>query len=204
MLLAVNPNRMELLKLKRRLLYAHRGHDLLEDKLQQMLHLFTDLLKRTQQIQQELQIEIDSAFKNLLINRLLIKKEKFLALLESIEVKTDLKIQTQDFMGIKIPFLKLEVLSFSYPLKESFLDIELAVKKWIEILPKLIKFSQQIKTCQLLAEEIERIRRRVNALEYLLIPSITQTIHYIQDKLNEQERAGILRLLRIKKIIRGR
>lgn len=203
MLLAVNPNRMELLKLKRRLVYAQKGHDLLEDKLQQMVHQFIDLFKRTQQLYLKLQPEIEACFKNLLISQMLISQEHFLRYIEKFKIKMEVKIKQQVFMGIEMPLIELEVLSFSYP-QDSFLEAEIAIRGWIKVLPRLLKFAQLVKSCQLLAEEIESTRRRVNALEYLLIPSINQTINYIRNKLNEQERAGLLRLLRIKEIIAKR
>jgi V/A-type H+-transporting ATPase subunit D len=201
MLLPVNPNRMELLKLRKKLVYAYRGHDLLEDKLKQLLIKFFELLKETQKLKEELKIEMRDIFKSLSVVRLLNKKDDFLATLEKIKIETEIKIEEQSLLGIKIPLLSFEVISFSYPQNE-LLDWELVMRKWVKTLPRLIKLTQQIKTCQLLAREIESCRRRVNALEYLLIPSITQTINYIRDKLNELERASLLRLLRIKEIIR--
>jgi len=201
MLLPVNPNRMELLKLRKKLVYAYRGHDLLEDKLKQLLIKFFELLKETQKLKKELKIEMRDIFKNLSVVRLLNKKDDFLSTLEKIKIETEFKIEEQSLLGVKIPSLSLEVLSFSYPQNE-LLDWELVMRKWFKTLPRLIKLTQQIKTCQLLAREIESCRRRVNALDYLLIPSITQTINYIRDKLNELERASLLRLLRIKEIIR--
>ncbi|MCM8791822.1 MAG: V-type ATP synthase subunit D [Candidatus Omnitrophica bacterium] len=202
MLLRVNPNRMELLRLKKRLVYAQRGHDLLEDRLQQMIRHFMELLKKTRYLQEEVKKEIDCAYLNLLIARLANKKATFLKNLDNLKIQTDIHTEEQLFFGIKMPLLKLEIVSFSYPPADISLDWQLAVKRWVEILPKLIRLTQQIKTCQLLAEEIEHTRRRVNALKYLLIPSLLQTIHFIADKLNELERTSLLRLLRIKEIIR--
>jgi len=192
---------MELLKLRKRLLYAHRGHDLLEDKLKHLLYHFAEWFKKTQQLEKEIKEQMHAIFRNLFIAYLLEEKEKFLAKLEKINTQLDLRIEEQLFLGVKIPHLDLEILSFSYP-PDELLDKELALKKLVEVLPKLIKLAQAYKTCQILAQEIETCRRRVNALEYLLIPSLIQTIHYIVNKLNELERASLLRLLRIKEIIR--
>jgi len=200
MLLPVNPNRMELLKLKKRLIYAQRGHDLLEDKLKHLLNRFNQLLKKTQQLEEELRPQMSSFFKNLFLTGLLNKKEEFLSTLEEIKIETELKIEKQTFLGKEIPLLSLKVLSFSYP-QTDILEWDLVIRKWVEILPQLIKLTQQIKSCQILAQEIESCRRRVNALEYILIPSFQQTINYIKDKLNELERASLLRLLRIKEIV---
>ncbi|MCM8799113.1 MAG: V-type ATP synthase subunit D [Candidatus Omnitrophica bacterium] len=202
MRLAVNPNRMEILKLRRRLIYAQRGAHLLEDKLQELLIRFNDILKRTLELEEKLNFELNLVFRNLFIGRIFTKRSDLISYLKEFKIPLFFKATEQSFMNIKIPSLKLEIPSFVYPLSlKVSLDIELGIKRLVEILPQLFLLVQQVKTVQILAKEIESCRRRVNALNYILIPSIIQTIRYIGEKLTELERASLLRLMRIKEIL---
>jgi len=202
MKLSVNPNRMELLKLKRRILYAQKGQRLLEERLKGLLYHFMALFKQTLALEEEIEKETDSFLKNLWAGYLLTGKKEFFRSLKELSFGYQIKKEEKTFMAVRTPSLELQITSFNYPKEEINLDLELAVKRWSKLLPKLAKLACQLKTCQLLADEIESTRRRVNALKYLLIPSFSETVRYISEKLNDLERDALLRLLRIKEVIR--
>lgn len=204
MILRVNPNRMEVLRLKKRLLFAHRGHDLLEDKLEELMRKFLDFIKKTNELNLRIRPRIKEAFSHFVLASVLTDKERLVKVLEKIKITTDIKFGTVKFMNVVVPSINLEKFDFKcdYPVDALSLELDLALKEFCELLPELVKFAQLVKTCQLLAEEIETTRRRVNALEYILIPAIGDTIHYITSKLTEIERSNLTRLMRVKEIVR--
>lgn len=204
-ILRVNPNRMEVLKLKKRIVFARRGHDLLEDKLEELMRRFLDFVKKTNELNICLRPKLKKAFRHFVLASVLTEKEKMKEILEKTKVSLDLKFDTVKFMNVVVPTISLEKVDFkyNYSIVGLPLELDLAFKEFSELLPDLLKLAQLIKTCQLLAGEIETTRRRVNALEYILIPAITQTIRFITSKLTEIERSNLTRLMRIKEIVRS-
>ena len=200
----VNPNRMELLRLRRRLALAQRGHKLLQDKLEEMMHRFLKLIKETTVLSEEVNRKIKRVFLNLAISRCLMPEEDFTGALNSARINLHFRASPEKIMNVLIPqfdFKEPEVkLDYNFFRVTPQLDIALAEFK--DLLPAMVRLGSLMKSCQLLSFEIERTRRRVNALEYLFIPSISQTIRSIRDKLSELERGNLLRLMRVKEILR--
>lgn len=203
MRLSVNPNRMELLKLRKRLVLAERGHKLLEDKLDELMRLFLKSIQEAKKLQEEMDTKIKDAFLSLLLARSSTSKEDFQ---EAVEPKDTLRISfvTKRVMNLILPSISIEKTPsiFNYSFIKTSLELDIALLKFLDLIPKLIRLAELHKNCNILSSEIERTRRRTNALEYILIPSIKETIDYITDRLSELERANISRLMRIKEIIR--
>ncbi len=204
MKLKINPNRMELLKLKRRLSLAERGHKLLEDKLDELVRLFLKSIEEAKKLQDEVDINCKEAFLSLLLTRSQINKKDFRKLIkQKNKLKMDFKIKRA--MNLNLPSVNIEKILpvFNYSFIDTPSELDIALLKFSKIIPKLIRLAELHKICMILSGEIERTRRRTNALEYILIPSIKETIDYIVDKLSELERENITRLMRIKEVIRA-
>ncbi|MCM8801023.1 MAG: V-type ATP synthase subunit D [Candidatus Omnitrophica bacterium] len=201
MRLKVNPNRMELLKLKRRIILASRGHKLLKNKLDELIRLFLGLIKELRQLQEELDLEIKDAFLNLLLARAQIRKKDFQEIpLQKENVSID--FSTRRLMNLTLPSINIAIKeSFSYDFINTPGQLDIALLKFLKLLPNLIRLAQLYKSCQIFSFEIERTRRRTNALEYILIPSLKETIDYITRRLSEFERDNLTRLMRIKEFI---
>ena len=198
MRLRVNPNRMVLLTLKKRLAVAIRGHKLLKDKLEGMIKEFIVSIKDFREKSKKIDDEFLNLERLLLFSKSQLGKEK-LELLSKPRVKVDLNVEKKNVMGVTVPEIKysFEGDPFNYPLEISNFEYDLLNQGFINFLNDLIEY------CELLAAEIEKTRRRVNALEYVLIPSLNETIKFIKMKLDEIERESHGRLTRIKEIIRG-
>ncbi len=203
--LNVNPTRMELTRLKGRLKTAQRGHKLLKDKQDELMKKFIDYVKRNMELRRIVEAELTGAFKNFLIARAVMSSE---ALEESIMYPTqkiDLDMSTVNIMSVNSPIFKLikednKETSSIYPYGFATTSGELdgAIYSLQEVFDKLIELAQMEKTCQLMASEIEKTRRRVNALEYVMIPQLIETVKYITMKLDENERGSRVRLMKVK------
>ncbi len=205
MILQVNPNRMELLRLRKRLVLAQRGHKLLEDKLEEMMRRLMLLLKNIDGAKEDFQKRNRLMLDNLLYCRITSSKNDFLESLSKIEAKTKINISTTRIMNVKVPVFNIEELKIDkhYDFFKTSAQLDLAVAGARDYFESLLKLAQLLKVLDILSYEIERTRRRVNALEYMLIPSIQDTIRYITQKLNEFERGNLVRLMRIKEIVRA-
>jgi V/A-type H+-transporting ATPase subunit D len=195
---------MELIRLRRRLILAQRGHKLLEDKLEQMMPKFLLYIKETKELNLKIKQKLTEIIPIFIISKGLISQEVFLRALDSVKTDLDLEFKEQKIMNVKVPEVKINkiAVSLNYSLQETSAELDVAILRLKNLFPDLIRFSQLFRICQIFAYEIERTRRRVNALEYLLIPSIIETIGFIEDKLSEFERGNLVRLMRIKEIIR--
>lgn len=205
MILRVNPNRMELMRLRKRLLLAQRGHKLLQDKLEQMMRHFLILLKDIDQAKEDFQGRTQKILQDLLYCRITSSKENFEESLSKIKAQINLGVSTLRIMNVKVPqfnFQKIEI-DKGYDFFKTSAQMDLVVQEAKGYTPVLLKLAQLLKTLDILSAEIERTRRRVNALEYILIPSIQETIRAITHKLNEFERGNLVRLMRVKEIVRS-
>lgn len=200
--LNVNPTRMELKKLKARLSTAVRGHKLLKDKSDEMIRRFTVILREDAALRREVEKELAETLKQFSVARSVTPSysaETAFAM-PSVAVKAD--CSTKSIMGVDVP--KVELIeekrsdSLPYAFSEITSEADYSVERISKLLPKLIKLAETEKAVRLLADEIERNKRRVNALEYIMIPQLKETIKYIRDKLDENERAAIVRLMKVK------
>ncbi len=205
MKLRVNPNRMELIRLRRRLMLAQRGHKLLEDKLKQLIPRFLIYIKEAKELSLKMRSALSQIIPLFIISQGKISRDIFLKALDLVNTEFDLEFKEQKMMNVRVPEVKINkiAVTLNYSFQETTAELDAAILKLKDLMPELIRFSQVFKICQMLSYEIERTRRRVNALEYLLIPSIMETIGFIEDKLSEFERGNLVRLMRVKEIVRS-
>ena len=202
MKLAVNPNRMELLRLRKRLVLAERGHKLLKDKLEELMRRFLDLVRRLSELQDRIQPQLNKAFLSFAIARSRNSKEDIDRLLPS----GHLAIETEKhkIFNLTVPRFRIKEFSVSdYDLRNTESELDIGFKKAQQLLNDWIEMAQLWKSVELLSNEIEATRRRVNALEHILIPNIKETIHYISGRLDEMERSFQVQLMRVKEIVRS-
>jgi V/A-type H+-transporting ATPase subunit D len=205
MILRVNPNRMELLRLRKRLLLAQRGHNLLQDKLEEMMRRFLRLLKDFNHAKEDFKKAMLDIIKDLLYCRITSSKGDFENSLSKIIPKVIISVSITTIMNVRVPSFNIKELKIErqYDFFRTSAQLDLAVAKTQDYIRSLLKLAELLKTLDILSYEIERTRRRVNALEYMFIPSIQDTIRYITQKLNEFERGNLVRLMRIKELIRS-
>ena len=198
----VNPTRMELTRTKKRLATAIKGHKLLKDKQDEMARQFMAYIKRNRELRLEVEELLATAMQNTAIAEAEMGES---ALTEALLVPTasnEASWGTKNIMSVIVPDIsaksdeKVATIPYSTAFTSRYLDrATLDVQK---LMPKLLELASVEKTCDMLADELERTRRRVNALEYVMIPQLEETIKYIKDKLDENERAAVVRLMKVK------
>jgi V/A-type H+-transporting ATPase subunit D len=196
---------MELSRLRRRLALARRGHKLLQDKLEEMMRRFMILLKDIDKAKDDFKRRTQGMIKDLLYCRITTVQEKFLDSLSRIKFQISMDILTTRIMNVRVPEFKIKELEVekNYDFFNTSAQLDFVVSGAKDYIHSLLKLAELFKTLDILSYEIERTRRRVNALEYMLIPSIESTIRYITQKLNEFERGNLVRLMRVKEIVRS-
>jgi len=200
--LNVNPTRMELKKLKARLATAVRGHKLLKDKSDEMVRRFTEIVKKNMKLRREADRMITETLRSFSVARSLIPVHEAETAFSMPAAPVTAECGIATIMGVEVPEIKIEAggrtggLPYAYP--EITSEADASVKRAGEILPVMIELAVAEKTMRMLATEIERNKRRVNALEYVMIPQLEETIAYIKDKLDENERAAVVRLMKVK------
>jgi V/A-type H+-transporting ATPase subunit D len=201
MRLAVNPNRMELLKLRRRLVLAERGHKLLKDKLEEIMRRFLGLMRRLYSIWEEIDTKMKKAFLSFALARTHNSHEELKKLIP--EGKLFLSAEKERIFSLTIPRLEIKESEISdYDLLNTESELDIGLKITQELLKDMMEMARLWKAVELLSREIEITRRRVNALEHILIPNIKETIHYIANRLEEMERSFQVQLMRVKEIVR--
>lgn len=205
--LNVNPTRQEARVLKARLKTSVRGHKLLKDKSDEMIRRFSLLIKENKRLREEVEGELASALKNFSSAKAIMDEREFeeAFLMPSAEVK--IECGTGSVMSVPVPEIKMEETSASSLYPYNFTTVtsqaDYSVEVLVKLLPKLVRLAEIEKSCNLLAEEIEKNKRRVNALEYVIIPQYEETIKYIAMKLDENERGATTRLMKVKSMISG-
>lgn len=200
--LNVNPTRMELKKLKARLSTAVRGHKLLKDKSDEMVRRFTLIIKENKRLREEVETALSSTMKQFSIARSVTSSYEVETAFAMPSVAVKAECRTESVMGVDVPKLSLAKEKRSDGLPYSYSEItgeaDYSVQMVSDLLPKMLELAAVEKTVRMLADEIERNKRRVNALEYVMIPQLQETIKYIKDKLDENERAAVVRLMKVK------
>lgn len=201
----VNANRMNLLKLRRRLKFALRGHKILKDKQEQLTREFNNLIVSLNRLRQKIDTELNKVYKSLKVtysnyNPELVEQwcteyskiEKYRVIIKP-EFKFNLRYNTLN--AERTVEKKLDGLLVTDPY------FNVAIKIFLDIYPKILQLANLEHLCELMADELQTTRRRVNALEYVLIPQIRYSIKFIVNKLNELERTNITQLMRIKQLM---
>lgn len=200
--LNVNPTRMELTRLKKQLTTAARGHKLLKDKQDELMRQFILLIRKNNELRQTVEKEIQQAMNDFVRAKSVIE-ESFIDELFALPAEdVTLTVVEKNVMSVKVPIMNFHYEGREKPLEYGYLhsnaELDRSIDRFTQLLPMLLKLSEVEKTCQLMAEEIEKTRRRVNALEYMTIPQLEETIYYIKMKLEENERAEVTRLIKVK------
>ncbi len=203
----VNPTRMELKRLKARLKTAERGHKLLKDKSDEMVRRFSVLIRENKRLRDETDADTASFLQEFSKARSLISVEEietaFSLPTKTVTVKTGVK----NVMSVEVPEMEVgvETSGGGYPYAFSTVTSEMdyTTEMAADLTLKLLKLAEVEKAAEMLAIEIERNKRRVNALEYVMIPELNETIKYIRQKLDENERSATTRLMKVKTFING-
>jgi V/A-type H+-transporting ATPase subunit D len=192
---------MELKKLRARLATAVRGHKLLKDKSDEMIRRFTLLLKENKRLRDEVEQELADVLQKFAVARSVTPAYTAEAAFAMPSVAVNCECEVKSIMGVEVPLITLSSESsgdLPYAYSEMTSEADYSVERATALLPKMVELAQTEKAVRMLADEIERNKRRVNALEYVMIPQLEETIKYIRSKLDENERAALVRLMKVK------
>lgn len=200
----VNPTRMELTRLKKKLATALRGHKLLKDKRDELMRQFLDMVRQNKVLREKVEEGIHNANKNFLLARAATDSQVLDVALMASKQEVYLEASEKNVMSVEIPVFTYKTRTadvndiYSYGFAYTSADLDDAVLSLAEVLPDMLKLAEVEKSCQLMASEIEKTRRRVNALEHVMIPDLQTKIKYITMKLDENERSTQIRLMKVK------
>lgn len=200
----VNPTRMELTRLKKKLKTAVRGHKLLKDKRDELMRQYLDLVRENMELRVKVEEGIKNANKNFVIAKAGMSEQTLHTALMAPKQEVYLECSKKNVMSVDIPVFEYKTRTanandiYSYGFAFTSNDLDDAVKSLADILPDMLKLAETEKACQLMASEIEKTRRRVNALEHVVIPQTQENIKYITMKLDENERSTQIRLMKVK------
>jgi V/A-type H+-transporting ATPase subunit D len=206
MRLAVNATRMELLRLRKRIALARRGHKLLKDKQDELMKRFMGLVTQIKELRLSVEEELEQSFKRFLVARAVGGGEVVETAVSMPTRETRVEVGRQQVMNLVVPVfeLKSEGKVASYGLATTPAELDTALMAMEKALSRMVELASKEKALELIGDEIARTRRRVNALEYVLIPNLEETIRYVSMKLSEMERGNLTRLMRVKEIVRER
>ena len=204
--LKVNPTRMALSELKLRLVTAKRGHKLLKDKQDELMRQFINLIKENKKLRVEVEKELSESFKSFLLASATMSPLFLESAVSFPKEKLSVEIKSKNIMSVNVPemkFVKEEMEGSIFPdgFAQTSAELDDTVIKLQKVLDNLLSLAEIEKSCQLMADEIEKTRRRVNALEYSTIPNLEETVKDIRMKLDENERATITRLMKVKQML---
>ena len=204
--LKVNPTRMALSELKLRLVTAKRGHKLLKDKQDELMRQFINLIKENKKLRVEVEKELSESFKSFLLASATMSPLFLESAVSFPKEKLSVEIKSKNIMSVNVPEMKfvkeeMEGSIFPYGFVQTSAELDDTVIKLQKVLDNLLSLAEIEKSCQLMADEIEKTRRRVNALEYSTIPNLEETVKDIRMKLDENERATITRIMKVKQML---
>lgn len=200
----VNPTRMQLTRLKKQLNTALRGHKLLKDKRDELMRQFLDLIRENKAMREEVEAELHKTNRGFALAGSVMQKEELDAALLYPKQSVYLETSCKNIMSVDIPVYDIKTRTadssdiFAYGFADTSFLLDDAVAGVSELLPKMLKLAQLEKSTQRMAIEIEKTRRRVNALEHVMIPRYQETIRYITMRLEENERSSRTRLMKVK------
>lgn len=200
----VIPTRMELTRLKKKLMTARRGHKLLKDKRDELMRQFLDLIHTNRALREQVEEKIRRTNKDFVLAKATMSEEEMHVALMCPKQEIQLSVSSQNIMSVEVPVFKASMRTsdpgdiYSYGFAFTSADLDDAVKDLDDILPAMLRLAEIEKSCQLLADEIEETRRRVNALEHVTIPQTQEMIRSISMKLDENERSSQTRLMKVK------
>ena len=204
---AVNPTRMELTRLKGKLRTAQRGHKLLKDKRDELMKQFLDTVREVRSLRAEVETELMQVHGSFTVASALMSAQALEQSLMYPKQSVELTMTFQNVMSVNVPVYDFQTKTksdadiYPYGFAATSGELDAAVDALSKVFRKMLKLSQIEKSAQLMAEEIEKTRRRVNALEYVKIPQMQESIKYITMKLDENERANTIRLMKVKDMV---
>lgn len=200
----VNPTRMELTRLKKKLVTATRGHKLLKDKRDELMRQFLEKVRENKALREKVEAGIQAANKNFLLARAGMQDEVLNTAMLAPKQRVTVENSVENVMSVEIPKFTFQTRTpdandiFSYGFAFTSSDLDDAVQSLSDVFPDMLRLAECEKACQLMAAEIEKTRRRVNALEHVMIPELQENIKYITMKLDENERSTQIRLMKVK------
>lgn len=202
----VNPTRMELTRLKGRLKTARRGHKLLKDKRDELMKQFMDVVRRNRALRAKVEQGLKEANAAFTVAAALMVPEVLEEALSCPRRSVSLEVSTRNIMSVNVPVFTFQTDSgddalLPYGFAQTSGELDAALEKMQAVFADMLELAQVEKTMQLLAQDIEKTRRRVNALEYVMIPETEQNIRYITMKLDENERGNTTRLMKVKEMV---
>ena len=203
----VNPTRMELTRLKGKLKTAQRGHKLLKDKRDELMKQFLDTVRELRELRSQVEAELMRVHSSFTVASALMSAQAMEQALMYPKQSVELTMSFQNIMSVNVPVYHYQTRTddtgdiFPYGFAATSGELDGAVAALGDVFQNMLKLAQTEKAAQLMAEEIEKTRRRVNALEYVMIPETEQTIRYITMKLDENDRATTTRLMKVKDML---
>lgn len=203
----INPTRMELTRLKKKLGTAVKGHRLLKDKRDELMREFLDLVKVNMELREKVEQGIKNANNNFVLAKAGMSDEELRSALMAPKQEISLVTDKKNVMSVDIPVYDFKTKTtdsndiYSYGFAFTSGDLDYAVDSLQEVFKDMLKLAEVEKSCQLMAAEIEKTRRRVNALEHVIIPETKEGIRYITMKLDENERSTQVRLMKVKNMM---
>ena len=204
---AITPTRMVLNQLKGRLKTARRGHKLLKDKRDELMRQFMDVVRRNKELRTKVEQGLTAAFASQQVASSVMSPEMMEQALLYPRQSVELELTYKNIMSVNVPRYKFQTKSndpseiYPYGFAQTSGELDDALEKLAQVFQDMLELAEVEKTMQLLAEEIEKTRRRVNALEYVMIPELEGNIKYISMKLEENENATKVRLLKVKEMV---
>ncbi|MBE3519434.1 MAG: V-type ATP synthase subunit D [Firmicutes bacterium] len=207
----VNATRQELTRLKARLKTARRGHKLLKDKRDELMREFLALIDEARKLREQVDAKLSAAYRDFSMARAVLSPAVLEEALMAGRKPVEVSVRFRQIMNVRVPEIEIDssgdipgasaVPPYGFAATSS--DLDSAIEAFSEVLVDMLKMAELEKKCELLAGEIEKTRRRVNALEYVLIPELERAAKDVQMRLSEMERANASRLMRIKEIVRA-
>ena len=203
----ITPTRMELTRLKKKLVTATRGHKLLKDKRDELMRQFLEKVRENKTLREQVEKGIKAANKNFLLARAGMQDQVLNTAMLAPKQRVSVETGVENVMSVEIPTFDFKTRTpdqndiFSYGFAFTSSDLDGAVQSLADIFPDMLKLAEIEKSCQLMAVEIEKTRRRVNALEHVMIPELQANIKYISMKLDENERSTQIRLMKVKDMV---
>ena len=203
----VNPTRMELTRLKGRLKTAVRGHKLLKDKRDELMKQFLEIVRKNRELRAKVEKGLEEANAAFTVASAIMSPEMLEQALLYPKQSVELDMKFRNIMSVDVPVYTFHTKNedpgeiYPYGFAQTSGELDDALDALSRVFKDMLELAEVEKTMQLLAEDIEKTRRRVNALEYVMIPNFQQTIRYITMKLDENERGNITRLMKVKDMV---
>lgn len=200
----VNPTRMELTRTRKKLMTARRGHKLLKDKRDELMRQFLESAKKNMELRKKVERGIRRANANFALASASMSEEAVRIAFMKPKQELQLELSKKNIMSVEVPKYRADTRTgnkndiYSYGFAFTSADLDAAVLGLSELLPEMLLLAECEKACQLMSAEIEKTRRRVNALEHVIIPQMEETIRFITMKLDENERSSQTRLMKVK------